>query len=144
VQTGVRTDGGLPGTVPDGARQAGERTPAGSGRGAGAARRVIDFFYKCYKLSLYHYVKIFLDKHKKPPIINHVKRNLYRIKTGGMKMTVVLQEEKKGNYIGEIRQDKGSASFTALIAYNGRTVYKKDFASMASAKKAIKRNLETR
>ena len=59
-------------------------------------------------------------------------------------MTVVLQEEKKGNYIGEIRQDKGSASFTALIAYNGRTVYKKDFASMASAKKAIKRNLETR
>lgn len=59
-------------------------------------------------------------------------------------MTVVLQEETKGNYIGEIRQDKGSACFTVLIVYYGRTVYRKHFASMASAKKALKRNMETR
>ena len=59
-------------------------------------------------------------------------------------MSITLKEETKGNYIGEIRQDKGSACFTVLIAYYGRTVYKKHFASMTSAKRALKRNLETR
>lgn len=57
-------------------------------------------------------------------------------------MSITLFEKTEGNFTMEIRQDKYSPLYIAIIYYYGKTIYKNYFRSLENAKKALKRNIK--
>ena len=55
-------------------------------------------------------------------------------------MTIVLYEKEIcSRYHAEIRQDKEQFNYTVIVTFDGKRVAKRDYTSIQSAKRAIKR-----